>query len=157
MPNSYIRQRFSILTDTGTGLVTKGDTGPPLWGELMQVYIGADPGWSDSGDTGIAVRLAVLPTRDVPGGTTDTGDGYDIFDLPHVRGTPGVAARRLVAPRNLISLRGVDTGLGIAIDTGDHESTPYILAGERLRIKCVAGTTLSDSGLPLVVYVYLKT
>ena len=153
---TIVRQKFSILTDTGTALVTKGDTGPPMWGELMQVYIGADPGWSDSGDTGIAVRLAVLPTRDVPGGTTDTGDGYDVFDLPHVRGTPGVAARRLISPRNLVSIRGADTGLATAIDTGT-EMAPFILAGERLRIKCVAGTTLSDSGLPLVMYVYLKT
>ena len=140
MANTYHRQHFSILVDTGVaGNTTKGDTGAPAWGELMQVHIGSKH-FADSGDTGLSITLTQIP---VFGG--DTGRGWNILLVEDVRthGTFGVLQR---------SRLGGDTGTS---DSGMH--TPYVFAGDRLRIKATAGTTLSDSGLPVDVWCYFRT
>ena len=138
MANTYHRQRYALLTDTGTAVTSKGDTGPATWGELVQVLI-TGRNWSDSGDTGMAIRIAVVPQQG-----EDTGIGFDIVDVEDIR------LSSAFAPVQRIRLGG-DTG------TSDTGFAPFVLSGDHLRVKATAGTTRSDSGLEVLIYAYFKT
>lgn len=106
------RQLFEVDTDTGTW----GDTGPPVFGELVQVH------WNPTtADTGADLKLAWLPKAG------DTGDGFEFFNDNDCLGTN---FQRVPVQANHHS---------DGFDTGAAQESPVAFAGERLRVKVIPG------------------
>ena len=119
----YNRQLFTITTDTGVAAnAVKGDTGPAMFGEIMQVRV-----LPREADTGGDLEIGLYPTQG------DTGDGFLIYND---NDSLGVAS--LIAPRQSITVAGDGTN-----DTG---WAPYVAAGDHLRVKVRAGRVVAAGG-----------
>ena len=99
----YRRHRFELTATAGT---TKGDTGPPFWGEVVQTR------WSPTTDTGTSLTLALIPE------VADTGQGHVFFqDTGHMR------TENFRSPRVNPFTDGTgssDTGFVTVVSAGDH-------------------------------------
>lgn len=107
-----MRTVFQIDTDTGTA----GDTGPPFFGAIHQLY------WKpDTADTGADLTVLQMPVKG------DTGEGFRILNETDVLGT---SFRRV--PRQ-------PEHAPDGIDTGVDSYSPFFGAGDRLRVKVTPG------------------
>lgn len=106
------RHNFNISTDTGT----KGDTGPPMFGEIMQCR------WSPTtADTGGDLYLAVLTQQG------DTAGGFQILSDNDCLGA--AFTKQPTIPQTHVD----------GFDTGASQDVPVSVAGERLRVKVTPG------------------
>ena len=121
------RQRFTFASSAAVS-----DTGPPIWGELVQAR------WEQTGvaDTGGDLTIYAQQRE------ADTGNGVLVVDDNDVLGADFV--RQWRSPTH-------DTA-GVAIDTGGDFPEPVVLAGDRLRVKITpAGGTVSGN-----LYIWAK-
>jgi hypothetical protein len=120
------RQRFNVDVSGG---VAFQDTGPPATGAIIQMR------WWHSADTGQNATLQISALPDA----ADTGIGWLIYSSV----AANLATQFVKAPRQPThdlagDVDGIDTGTPAA-------PSPYILAGERIKIK----VTPSDTGVVL--------
>ena len=119
----YNRQLFTITTDTGVaGDAVKGDTGPAMFGEIMQVRV-----LPREADTGGDLEIGLYPTQG------DTGDGFLIYS-----NNDSLGSASTFAPRQKVTAGGDGT-----TDTG---YAPYVAAGDYLRVKIRAGRVVAAGG-----------
>jgi hypothetical protein len=123
------RLRFDISAsdpggDTGAAHDSTTDTGPSVWGELVQVR------WVPStGDTGGDLQLIHLPVAP----ESDTGENQIFFNDNDCLGAGFTRAPR--QPQH-----GSD-GAADPADTGAAFGVPVYFGGDRLRVKVTNGAT----------------
>lgn len=114
MPTS--RMLFNVSADTGTW----GDTGPAVWGGLLQMH------WNPTtADTGADLTITLLPKED------DTGDGWIIYNDNDCLG-----ANFTKVPYQATHEAG---GAVASTDTGTWSAVPVVFAGDRPRVKVTPG------------------
>jgi len=110
------RIRFAVAANGSFG-----DTGF-MNGELQQIR------WVHVRDTGVALRLTILPSEG------DTGHGFDVWTSDTGTSQTTFTAFPRARPQH-------GTGVGGASDTG---WVPYVAAGDKLRLK---GVIKGDTGI----------